>query len=79
MEGFIVPLAAAVFLFPILFMAVPPALSAWRRRSEVRRGFKPTFRPAEPLRIPEADETAASLKRFHEALRRSDLADFLGS
>jgi len=79
MEGFIIPLAAAVFLFPILFMVVPPAVSAWRRRNEVRRGFKPSWRPAEPLRIPEAGETAAAVDRFHEALRHSDLADYFGS
>lgn len=79
MEGFIVPLAAAVFLFPILFMIVPPAVSAWRRRKEVPRPFKPSWRPAEPLRIPEAGETAMTLKRFHEAVRHSDLSDYLGS
>lgn len=79
MEGFIVPLAAAVFLFPILFMIVPPAVSAWRRRHEVRRGFKPDRRPAEPVRIPEAGETAATLQRFHDAVRHSDLADYLRS
>jgi len=79
MEGFIIPLAAVIFLFPILFMIVPPAVSAWRRRKEVRRGFKPSWRPAETLRIPDADETSASLQRFREAVRHSDLADYLRS
>ncbi len=77
MEGFIVPLAAAVFLFPILFMVVPPAVSAWRRRNEVRRGFKP--RPGERLVVPSANETAAAVERFHRAVRHSDLSDYLGS
>lgn len=77
MEGLIVPLAAAVFLFPILFMVAPPALSAWRRRHEVRRGFKP--RPGERLVVPSADETAAAVERFHRAVRQSDLSDYLGS
>jgi hypothetical protein len=75
MDCYLVPLAAAALLLPIAYLAVPPALSAWRRRLEVRRGFKP--RPAEKLVIPAADETAATIERFHEALRRSDLADFL--
>lgn len=79
MEGLIVPLAAAVFISPILFMIVPPAVTAWRRRREVRLAFKPSWRPAEPLRIPEAGETAAALRRFHEAVRHSDLADYLRS
>ncbi|MDP3542559.1 MAG: hypothetical protein Q8T11_08860 [Elusimicrobiota bacterium] len=79
MEGLIVPIAAAVFLFPILFMVVPPAVSAWRRRHEVRRGFKPSRRPDEPLRIPEADETAACVQRFRAAVSHSDLSDYLRS
>lgn len=77
MEGYLVHLAAAAMLLPIACMVVPPALSAWHRRHELRRGFKP--RPTEKLVIPTADETAASIERFHAALRRSDLADFLGS
>jgi len=78
MEGFVVPLAAAVLLFPIAFMALPPALSSWRRRHERKRaGFSPPKGPVEKLRIPPADETAAAVERFHEAVRRSDLADYL--
>lgn len=77
MEGFLVPLAAVALLFPIAFLAVPPALAAWRRRGETRRGFTPRQRPAAKLVIPPADETAASVERFHAAVRRSDLADYL--
>lgn len=77
MEGYIVPLAAAVFLFPILFMIVPPAVSAWRRRKEVRQGFKP--RRGERLVVPSANETAEAVERFHRAVRHSDLSDYLGS
>ncbi|MDD5303143.1 MAG: hypothetical protein PHS14_08535 [Elusimicrobia bacterium] len=76
MEGFLFPLSTAVLLLPIGLMVMPPALSAWRRRHEVRRGFKP--RPGEKLVMPSANETAASVERFHEAVRRSDLADYLG-
>jgi len=78
-ESFLVLLAAAALVFPIAFLAVPPAVSAWRRRHETRRGFKPKRRKAEKLVIPSADETAASVERFHEAVRRSELADFLRS
>lgn len=77
MEGFLVPLVAAALLCPIAWMAVPPAMSAWRRRHEIRRGFKP--RPGEKLVIPSAGETAAAVERFHEALRHSGLADYFGS
>lgn len=76
MEGVLAPLAAAALIFPIAFLAVPPAVSAWRRRHEMRRVF-PGPRSAEKLVIPSADETAASVERFHEAVRRSELADFL--
>lgn len=79
MEDLIVPLAAAVFLFPILFMVVPPALSAWRRRHEVRRGFKPGPRTPDALLIPPADETAACVQRFRAAVSHSDLSDYLKS
>lgn len=64
-----------LLLMPIAFMAVRPAVSAWRRRHETRAGFKP--RPAEKLVLPTAGETAAAVERFHAAVRRSDLADFL--
>lgn len=77
MEGFLFPLSTAVLLLPIAWMAVPPAAAAWRRRHEVRRGFKPA--PPRPLVIPAAGETDAAIERFHEALRRSDLSDFLRS
>lgn len=79
MEDLIVPLAAAVFLFPILFMVAPPAVSAWRRRHEVRRGFKPGPRTPNAILIPPADETAACVQRFRAAVSHSDLSDYLKS
>lgn len=77
MDGFVFSLTAVALLLPIAWMAVPPALSAWRRRREVRRGFTPA--PPRVLVVPAAGETAAAIERFHAALRRSDLSDFLGS
>lgn len=79
MEGLIVPLAAAVLLFPILFMVLPPALSAWRSRREIRRGVKRGPRAPDSLAIPPADETAACVRRFREAVSHSDLSDYLKS
>lgn len=75
MEGFLFPLTTAALMLPIAWMALPPALSAWRRRREVRRGFRPA--PPRPLVMPAPGETDAAIERFHEALRRSDLSDFL--
>lgn len=77
MEGFLFPLTTAALLLPIAWMALPPALSAWRRRREVRRGFRPS--PPRSLVMPAPGETDAAIERFHEALRRSDLSDFLRS
>jgi len=74
----LIPLAAAALLFPIAYMAVPPVVSAWRRRREARRAFTPRKRPVETICLPPADETAECVRRFHAAVRRSDLADYLG-
>lgn len=75
MDGFLFPLSTAALLLPIAYMALPPALAAWRRRKEKRQGFKPA--PARMFVIPAAGETDAAIARFHAALRRSDLSDFL--
>jgi len=74
-DSFLFPLSTAALLLPIAYLALPPALAAWRRRHEIRRGFKPS--PGRKLVIPPAGETDAAIKRFHAALRRSDLSDFL--
>jgi hypothetical protein len=81
MERLFLPLAAAALIFPLAYLAVPPALAAWRRRRDPKRKYPGRLRNMdfrEPvLVIPPADETAAVVERFHEAVRRSDLSDFL--
>ena len=80
MEPWIRPLVAAALLAPLAFMAARPALAAWRRRHEKRRGFKPPkLSPADRFVIPPANETAATVERFHEAVRHSDLSDYFRS
>jgi hypothetical protein len=81
MEGLFLPLAAAALIFPIAYLAVPPALAAWRRRRDPKRIYPRRLRNLDSrkpeLVIPTADETAAVVERFHEAVRRSDLSDYL--
>lgn len=78
MDALIVPLAATALLFPLLYLAVPPLVKAWRRRSEAKRGIvlSPAPKPA-ALVVPAASETAETVERFHRALLRSEFADFL--
>lgn len=78
MEALILPLAATALLFPLLYLAMPPLVKAWRRRGEKKRGIllSPPRKPP-ALVVPDASETAATVERFHRALMRTDLADFL--
>jgi len=70
-------LIVAALVGPVLYLAVPPALAAWRRYREGKPvlAWRPKKKPA--LVIPAAGETAAAIERFHRALLRTDLADFL--
>jgi hypothetical protein len=79
MEGFVLPLALAAFILPVLFLGLPPVLAAWRRRHEPRRVFTRPLRNLDrraQARMPSADETAETVERFRKAVRRSGFADY---
>lgn len=77
MEALITPLVVTALIVPLLYLAVPPARAAWRRYRDGKPmlAWRPHRKP--PLVIPAASETAATIERFHRALMRTDLADFL--
>ena len=78
MDALLLPLAATALIFPLAYLAVPPAIAAWRRRGEAKRAIvlQPPLKSG-ALIVPDASETAAAVARFHRVLMRSDYADFL--
>jgi hypothetical protein len=69
--------AALALVIPLGFLAVPPVVSAWRRRHETKRYYGNLWMAGRPkLVIPEAGDTAAVIKRFRRAVLHSDLADY---
>ncbi|MFI5345855.1 MAG: hypothetical protein ACHQ51_05730 [Elusimicrobiota bacterium] len=53
---------------PLLLLGIAPAAALWRRRGEKRTVHRRA--PAPPLIMPTAEETAASIERFRDAVRR---------
>ena len=55
-------------------------LSSWLLKLRDRLGLRPwraKAAPTEPLRVPSAAETRRSVARFHSAVERSQLLDFI--
>lgn len=78
MDALIVTFLGTALIPPLVYLSVSAAMKAWRRRREGKSGIvlSPPGKPAS-LIIPAASETAATVERFHRALMRTDLADFL--